>query len=317
MSLRAIVRALGGDLYQNGRRANVPAPGHSSADRSISLLLEGDRVVVHSFGAASWREVLDDLRRRGLIDSVGACLHSSGDTGPETARPDQPVRLATARTLWDGGVSTGPQGLVARHLLGRGILWDPGIEDLLEHPAAALSVYRSGGRIRRAMMAAIRNPNGAISAVELTYLSANGAQATGLLVPRKTVGQVPPGSAVRLRASASEMVVAEGVATTLSAMTRFERPGWALLSAGNLARWRAPEGVADVLIAADRGPAGETAAETLFASLSACGVHAAIVLPAAPWGDWNEVREAKSTGEKEGRRGAPEERGLASPPAGD
>jgi len=41
MSLREIVRVLGGDLYDGGRRANVPAPKHSRADRSVSLLLWG------------------------------------------------------------------------------------------------------------------------------------------------------------------------------------------------------------------------------------------------------------------------------------
>ena len=54
MSLREIVRVLGGDLYDGGRRANVPAPNHSHVDRSVSLLLEDDRVVVHTFGAADW-----------------------------------------------------------------------------------------------------------------------------------------------------------------------------------------------------------------------------------------------------------------------
>ena len=39
MSLKPIVQALGGDLYDRGLRANIPAPGHSAADRSVSLLL--------------------------------------------------------------------------------------------------------------------------------------------------------------------------------------------------------------------------------------------------------------------------------------
>ena len=61
MSLRAIVEVLGGDLYDGGRRANIPAPGHSRADRSVSLLLKDDRVIVHTFGDGDWQAVLDDL----------------------------------------------------------------------------------------------------------------------------------------------------------------------------------------------------------------------------------------------------------------
>ena len=68
MSLSHIVKALGGELYDGGRRANIPAPGHSSADRSVSLLLEDDRVVVHTFGDGDWKAVLDHLRDNRLID---------------------------------------------------------------------------------------------------------------------------------------------------------------------------------------------------------------------------------------------------------
>ena len=80
MTLHAIVAALGGDLYQGGQRANVPAPGHSADDRSISLLLAEGRVVIHGFGAAGWREVRDDLRRRGFIDADGR-LTGAGSAG--------------------------------------------------------------------------------------------------------------------------------------------------------------------------------------------------------------------------------------------
>jgi putative DNA primase/helicase len=99
MSLRPIVQALGGDLYGGGRRANVPAPGHSAADRSVSLLWREGRVIVHSFGGADWREVLDDLRRRGLI---GADNRLGGSRTLEHGLPEISAadRLAAARRLW-------------------------------------------------------------------------------------------------------------------------------------------------------------------------------------------------------------------------
>lgn len=71
MTLHALVAALGGDLYHGGARANVPAPGHSAKDRSISLLLTEGRVVIHGFGGVDWRAMRDDLRRRGFIDDAG------------------------------------------------------------------------------------------------------------------------------------------------------------------------------------------------------------------------------------------------------
>lgn len=315
MSLRQIVAALGGELYQNGLRANVPAPGHGKADRSVSLLLSAGRVVIHTFGAAEWREVRDDLRRRGLVDRCGRL------TGivrtPDAAVIDHPRRRAVAGGLWQDGIRPAPSSVVGRHLIGRGVTWRADLKDLFEHPCAPLSVYRPGRRTACAMMAGIRSPSGDLTAVELTYLSPNGLVATGLRVPRKTVGQIPPGSAVRLRAPAARMLVGEGVVTTLSAMIRFDLPGWALLSAGNLSRWRAPDKVAAVVIAGDRGAAGETAAMRLAKRLEADGVEATLAFPPAPWSDWNEALQGDQAERKEGDGRAPERRGWAPSSAGE
>ncbi len=106
------------------------------------------------------------------------------------------------------------------------------------------------------------------------------------------------------------MLVAEGVITTLSAMARFCRPGWALMAAGNLARWRPPSIVQDVLIAADRGEAGERAARDLEAELRARRLVVEVAFPPRPFGDWNEAAQAEARGSgEEGRRGAPDRRG--------
>jgi len=118
MTLHAIVAALGGDLYQGGLRANIPAPGHSRTDRSASLLLDGDRLVIHSFGATHWRTVRDHLHALGLIHVDGRLadghLHSgrlvqgcwAGDgrflAARSTARPDAARRIETANRLWAG-----------------------------------------------------------------------------------------------------------------------------------------------------------------------------------------------------------------------
>ncbi|KAK0360702.1 hypothetical protein LTR94_026268, partial [Friedmanniomyces endolithicus] len=120
---------------------------------------------------------------------------------------------------------------------------------------------------------------------------------------------VPPGSAVRLCAPAARMLVGEGVVTTLSAMMSFELPGWALLSAGNLSRWQAPDSVAAVVIAGDRGAAGERAAMRLARRLENDGVKASLAYPPVPWGDWNEALQGDQTEGKEGDGRAPEGRG--------
>jgi len=309
MTLKPIVTAFGGDLYQGGGRASIPAPGHSAADRSVSLCLAGDRVLIHGFGAADWRIVRDELMRRGFIDADGRLTGAGQAGGPAPPRPDGRVRVASAEALWDGAVRIDEGTPAARYLLRRGVRWDGADRALRRHPGAPTSVYRAGGRRRPALIARISDADDVLTAVELTYLEPNGRPATDLRLGRKTVGLIPAGAAVRLAPAAAEMLVAEGVMTTLSAMARFQLPGWALTAAGNLAAWSAPVDVRRVLIAADRGTAGEAAATRLFRRLRAQGVSATAVWPDAPFGDWNEAEVHAAQSGEEGRGGAPVRRG--------
>ncbi|MFC3077695.1 toprim domain-containing protein [Phenylobacterium terrae] len=292
-TLRPIVAALGGDLYAGGRRANVPAPGHSRSDRSVSLLLRPDgRVVAHGFGAVGWRETLDHLRALGLIDAAGR-IAGAGTAAPGGAPPTEAARRAAVRTLWAAGGALRPWTPAARHARRRGVLRDlAGMAALRAHPAAPLNVYRPGRAARPALLAAVSGPEGAITALEVTYLHPSGARAAGLRLPRKTVGRLPAGAAVRLDPPGAELLVSEGVFSALSAGERFAAPAWALLGAGNLRRWTPPEGVQRVLIAADRGAAGEAAAGALAARLRAAGVAVRVRLPPVPYGDWNEAMAA-------------------------
>jgi len=310
-SLRDIVAALGGDLHHGGRSANVPAPGHSAVDRSVSLLLDGDRLVIHGFGAADWREVRAHLFDLGLIDAGGrltGATPSACGPGPAAPRPSPRVRVAVAQGLWAEALPLAEGDLCFRYFRYRSVRLLNPPKDLRRHPAAPVSVFRSYGPTRPALIAAIRAPDDAISAVEIAYLDPDGRAARRLRLPRKTVGSAPGGVAVRLSSPEPEMVVSEGVVTTLSAMARFDLPGWALLSAGNLARWTPPLGVRRVLIAGDRGRAGEAGAAALCARLRSERIAAFIRLPPAPYGDWNEV-EAAVREKEEGGRGAPARRG--------
>ncbi|MDP3405801.1 MAG: toprim domain-containing protein [Brevundimonas sp.] len=297
MTLHAIVAALGGDLYQGGHRANVPAPGHSAADRSVSLLLADQRVVIHGFGGADWRVAREDLRRRGLIDAAGRVAGTSPVCPPEP-RPDRLTRQGTASRLWAGHRPLDGTSAADRHLERRTVRCDGGFHNLGHHPRAPTSVYRSGGAHRPALIARISDEADQLTGVELTYLYPNGQRARELHVSRKTVGLVPPGAAVRLWPAAPEMLAAEGVITTLSAIERFHLPGWALLAANNLARWTPPSGVRRVLIAADRGGVGQDRAWRLYRRLVDHGLVAEVVWPDPPFDDWNAVAMAQAKAER-------------------
>ncbi|CAN5390944.1 hypothetical protein BH09PSE1_BH09PSE1_02140 [soil metagenome] len=298
MTLHAIVAALGGDLYAGGSRASIPAPGHSANDRSVSLMLANDRVIIHGFGGSDWRTARDDLRTRGFIDD--AVRPTGGGRGRSSPpRPDLRLRVETASWLWTattGRPSQGPAGLYLRR---RAVMSGAVASNLRLHPAAPLSVYRAGGRTRPALIARISDEDDRLTAIEVTYLETNGLLAHGLRLARKTVGQVPPGAAVRLSPAAEGMLVGEGVVTTLSAMDRFGLPGWALMAANNLAAWRPPACVRRVLIAADRGQVGEAAAARLRRRLVREGLDVCVSWPEPPFGDWNEVAVAAAAQREE------------------
>ena len=288
MSLKAIVQTLGGDLYDGGRRARIPAPGHSRRDRSVSLLLEGDRLIVHSFSDGDWKAVLDHLREHHLIDEANCPLSFSIEAITTAQPPTVPERRRAATRLWAEGAPV-MGTLSERHCRLRAVERTlPGPDALRHHRSAPISAYADKGARRQAMIAAIQDSDGSLCAIEITYLNGRGERSGDLRLSRKTIGQAPAGCAVRLDPAHSEMLVGEGVFTSLSASQRFGLPAWALLSVRNLRVWIAPEGVRSILIAADRGKAGEDGANALQSRLMAMGVAARIALPPEPFDDWND-----------------------------
>lgn len=296
MSLHSIVAALGGDLYARGSRANVPAPGHRAHDRSVSLRLVDGRVLVHAFNGVDWREILDDLRARNLIDDLNrpTDVTVAPSLRPSRPEPSDHERIDAARRLWEEGRAIAGS-LSETHLRLRRVRRDPPApEALRHHPAAPISAYRRRSPTRPALLAGIRNSAGDLTAVEITYLDPNGQRTRRLRLPRKTIGVIAPSSAVRLDPLHADLLVGEGVFSVLSASERFGRPGWALMSTRNLRSWRAPERVRSVWIAADRGKDGERSARELAAALRAAGVETRILLPPRPHGDWNDAAPAEA-----------------------
>jgi putative DNA primase/helicase len=313
MSLASIVRVIGGDLYAGGRRASVPGPGHGRWDRSVSLLLVGDRVVINTFAGEDWRAVADHLRRLGLIGPMGHLLDARSVAAlPEIERPSLRSRVACAHQLWEDSLPL-PGTLSERHCRRRGIA-GPLSPALRHHPAAPAAVYGDAGVRRPALVAAIQTPGGELCGVEVTYLAPNGDRAR-MGLPRKTIGACPAGAAVRLDPCGPRMLVGEGVFTTLSAGRRFRRPAWALLSVRNLVRWRPPAGVVDVLVAGDRGPVGEAGMEALVGELKLGGLAAAGRLPPAPFADWNDADRAEGLEGEKGRGRAGAADGWSGPSA--
>lgn len=288
--LADIVKAVGGEIYANGTKANIPAPHHSRNDRSVSLAMEGNRLVIHCFGGADWKDVKDWLREKKLIDAAGAPSSYSGDpiNYQEVARL-KVEKIATARSIWDLG-RPAANTLSARHAGIRKIRRRlPGDQTLRHCPTAPISVYREGGRTKPALALAIRAPDGELGAIELTYLERDATRSTGLRVSRKMVGEVPQDGAVWIDPIDDEMCVGEGFWTTLSGSERFQLPCAALLSTSLMKKWRPPPSIKRLLVLADHGSAGVSASAQLVATATAMGIYARAKFTSSPPLDWNDV----------------------------
>jgi hypothetical protein len=298
MSLADLVKSVGGDLY-GPHHAMIPGPGHGPEDRSVSLLVDRTgRLIVTSWGRSSWQEVVDDLRRRGFIDEAkrlrgrGSGVGYHGD--PIPTELSRAAKARAAAGIWSAGQAV--EGtLSARHVRLRGVTRPlPGFEVLRHAPAAPLRAYDPADmRTYPALLAALRDPSGALTAVELTFLDRSGERTQRLKLPRKVVGPIPPGSAVRIDPAAPEMLVGEGVFTTLSATERFNLPGWALLSTSRLRTWSPPDVVRAVLVAGDNGAAGRHAAWVLVHRLRTAGLRAWAAFPDPGFGDFNDERRQR------------------------
>lgn len=164
-----------------------------------------------------------------------------------------------------------------------------------------------GGRARRihegpAMIAAIAATDGRICGLHCTWLAADGrAKAdiadpeTGELLPARKMRGSAAGGCVRLAEAERELVLAEGIETTLSVMAATGVPGWAALSLGNLDA-PLPAIVRTVWLAVDSDERDRRAAAR--AKAAAANAHAAarraVRLLVPPAGcDWNDVARGR------------------------
>jgi len=160
----------------------------------------------------------------------------------------------------------------------------PASDDILFHPDLTDWTAKRG---RPGMVARIRYPDGTpTGGIHRTYLRADGrGKAKGMRNPKMMLGPSDDG-VVTLAPIGEDGVlgVGEGIESTAAGMKIFSVPGWACLSAGGMRKfaiWLSthPRTVRRLLIFADAGAAGESAAAELFARAEAAGITAELHLP--------------------------------------
>jgi DNA primase len=131
---------------------------------------------------------------------------------------------------------------------------------------------------------------GAVVAVQRTFLAPDGAGKATIENPKRSLGSIARG-AVCLAPAGAVVGLAEGIETGLSAMELFHVPVWCALGS-NLAGVRLPRAVRQVAIFADRGAAGEAAAEKARETFRLQGRKVTVRLPAIGK-DFNDELKAR------------------------
>lgn len=283
--LQDIVRKFGGVLLNNGEQALIPGPGHSRKDRSVSLRrLPDGRILIHCFSPKDdWRAVRTMLRAGGVAIDASDALFDASAPAPESLSSSP--KIARAHALWAKSLHL-PGTPAETYLRARQVRVEHWPASLRLLPRATSLDDR---RRRPALIAAITDLEGTLQGVHITLLSACGQGKALVQTPRRIVGRLS-GGAVRLADGdvTGEWIVAEGLETALSASDALALPAWSALNAGNLARFTPPQGLTRLLIAADRGLAGDAAAATLAHRMAAQDLPTEVLY--APGGDqdWND-----------------------------
>lgn len=144
-----------------------------------------------------------------------------------------------------------------------------------------------------AMVAGVTDLAGNVIAIQRTFLARDGSGKARIDSPKRSLAPFADG-AVKLGEPAQTLGIAEGIETGLSAMERFLVPVWCALGS-NLARIALPETVRNVAIFADRGDAGEEAAEKARISFRQRGRAVAVRFPSIGK-DFNDELRAKRRG---------------------
>lgn len=263
--------------------ALVPGPGHSKADRSLSLRLVGERVIWHSFANDTARAVFDHLGIDGAKEASPQERREAARQREAEERRRQAANAAFCAAVW-GETLLSEGTIVAAYLAARGL--SGAIPHTLRFHAAAPTNYQRSVTTP-AMVALVHAPNGQPVGLHVTALKADGSAKAWGDKSRRMFGSMR-GAAVRLGpiSEAGELAVGEGIESCLSFSTLKGVPAWAALSTSGLQQFGPPASLTRLYVAADADDAGMSAARELAERASRlCEV---VVTPPAA-GDWNDA----------------------------
>jgi hypothetical protein len=239
-------------------RCPVVGHGKGRSDLRPSLQIsDGDKgLLVHCFGACDPRDVLAELRRRGLLDDEHRGRRKE-ETIAERSEDDL-VRISRAREVWNA--ARDPRGTLAETYLQQHRKL--GLPDALcstvlrFHPRCPWRDESTGTtEFVPALIAAFRSiDDDAITAVHRIRLNQDGSKHG-----RRMLGIVH-NAAIKLDPIGDKLCVGEGLETCMAGRQLGFTPAWALGSTGGISFFSVIDGVQELMIF---GEAGKASAEAI------------------------------------------------------
>ena len=283
MNAEGIVKALGGRWSGNSGMARCPA--HEDRTPSLSITERTGRLLWHCHAGCSQSEVQTTLANMGLLERsprADAVPWQPPRKGPDPDSADRARRISEARRKWLIAAPLGDNS-AARYLESRGLT--PPWPDDLRHFTDLM--HGPTGQRFDALVAAVRNPAGEITAVHRTFLLPNGAGKIRHSTAKMALGVISDGGAVRLGPAGPALGLAEGIETALSVMTLFDISCWAALGR-RFDDMAIPDAVVEVQIFRDHGDPGIGAAEKAKRKFEAEGRRVFLRPPPDGYPDWND-----------------------------
>ena len=270
----------------------VPSHGRGRGDRNPSLrLADGDtQLLVHCYAGCDPRDVLDELRRRGLLDGESSRAASAREPPPIDAEKERERtrKLRLAEHTWNEAVPIeGTPGALFFSKRGIDITLAPDFGSLRWHPRC---LWESG----------------TTPCIIARYTDAITGEPRGIWRRPITQGEKPKalgpmaGCVIRLwpdDAITTGLVLGEGVETTLAAALHITlrgtllQPAWAAGCADSMANFPVLAGIRTLtlLVDNDKNGAGQKAAAECARRWVAAGREVIRLTPRKLGADFNDI----------------------------
>lgn len=235
----------------------------------------------------------DAMRRVDEIIGSGSTSRATVKSGPTDEQ-----KIEWARRLWSSGRKIEKGSPADAYLTSREI----GEKDYTELRSLRFvdALKYDEDLSFPAMIAAVQGADGKLCAVHRTFLAVDGSGKADVPSPKKVLGVLTAGSAIRFSPPQETLGIAEGIETAMSASAMFSLPVWASVTANGLRNWAPPHGCKEVAIFADADESftGQSAAYDLAFRLRRDGFSVSVHLPDRLGADWADMYASQSHGER-------------------